>query len=152
MFEIFSTSLFTFPSQSFFALKANAHRSLSALLPTPWYHRRDISSETGYVSASTLLSPPPVGPVWGRRFGQSSRSANRRPKCSNSISCFRLVRVSSWYANIAGVSFGSSTTRESAKRSGRLARMNSDGRSLLGSNLFASSVAFVELSTLLAMQ
>lgn len=46
------------------------------------------------VSVSTLLSPPPVGPDCGIKLGQSSRSANRRQKCSNSTSCFRLVSVS----------------------------------------------------------
>lgn len=49
--------------------------------------------------ASTFLSPPPFGPVCGKRFGHNSRSASLRAKHSNSISCPRLVRVSRWYSS-----------------------------------------------------
>src|SRR5690606_6079443 len=94
---------------------------------------KDRSSATGYVSASTLLSPPPVGPVWGSKFGQSSRSERRRAKRSNSVSWLRLVSVSRWYSNRERSKTGRSSTTVSEKRSGLRARKNSLGEKRGGS-------------------
>ena len=72
----------------------------------PTYQASAKSRLTGNVSVSTLLSPPPVGPVCGRRFGQTVRSQNRRANCSNAVSLLRLVKVERWYSRFALSSLG----------------------------------------------
>src|SRR6218665_1158551 len=76
----------------FFALKAKAHRSLP-LFAKPTYVSLLISSDTGEVSVSALLSPPPSGPVAGLKVGQIVRSQSLRQKSSTSCVCIRLLSV-----------------------------------------------------------
>ena len=118
---------FTLGRQSFLALNANAHRSDAASVAAPTIHVRAKPSATGYVSESTLLSPPPVGPVCGSRLEQISRYVSRRANLSNSVSCPLLVSVSQWYSSSGLSSSEASSQTEPENRSGLRAFKKSFG-------------------------
>src|SRR5713101_191043 len=114
--------------QAFIALNANAHLSVAAADPTPTYHAYVRESATGYVSESTLLSPPPVGPVCGSKFGHNSRCASCLANSAKAASWFRLVSVSRWYSSRPLSSAGEpSSFSESENCAGRRALRKARG-------------------------
>ena len=76
---------------------------------------------------STLPSPPPSGPVCGRRFRQISRCAKARQNSSNGLCSFRSVNDDKWWLNTDRVSLYAAADSESEYNSGRFALIISEG-------------------------
>lgn len=79
-------------------LNANAHRSSDPGAGIPVIHVELVAALTGIVSESTLLSPPPIGPVWGIKEGQMACLTSSWHRFSNGVSAFREPRVSRKYS------------------------------------------------------